>query len=152
MYRTYENDQVHFIRFNFNRPTYYFLSEIIHGEEHSWRSDSEVTFRKAMLCGTCCLFPSALKLCCILDFGMKGRQQYVCSAAQKGDAHTRPLGLHIAESDRRISLSHPLIVPPSELEIHNPRILEVQTFTNLQFVYLKRNQFPKKNSTTYHYI
>lgn len=79
------------------------------------------------------LAPFSVNAVLHIGFRYEGRQ-YVCSAAQKGDAHTRPLGLHTAESDMRISLSHPLIVPPSELEIHNPRTLEVQTFTNLQFM------------------
>jgi len=81
------------------------------------------------------LAPFSVNAVLYIGFRYEGRQ-LVCSAAQKGDAHTRPFGLHIAESDMWISLLHPLIVPPSELEIHNPRMLEFQTLTYLQFLQL----------------
>jgi len=74
------------------------------------------------------LAPFSVNAVLYIGFRYEGRQ-WVCSAAQKGDAHTRPLGLHTAESDMRISLSHALIVPASELEIHNPNTYKLTVYT-----------------------
>ena len=87
-----------------------------------------------MLCGTCCLLPSVLALCCILDFGMRGGS-WLAAALKKAmptpDRSAYTQHNLICASDQPLA---PVNCSPSELEIHNPRMIEVQTLTNLQFI------------------